>query len=279
MTQTVGLIGYPLGHSISPVFQQAAFDHLGLAIRYELWETKPENLGQVVHGIRGADKLGSNVTVPYKENVISHLDELDELASDIGAVNTIVKKGSSLMGYNTDAGGFIRALREQGGFEPEGKQVTMIGAGGVARAISFSLIKAGAKSLTLFDIDLGRAEKLAAELKFTEIAILGTNEGSQYEHAIADADLLINCTPIGMKHSPSEGQSPVAEELIRAGVFVYDVVYNPVKTPLLKMAERAGARALGGLSMLVYQGIAAFELWTGQDAPVALMLQKAENAL
>ena len=279
MTQTVGLIGYPLGHSISPVFQQAAFDHLGLAIRYELWETKPENLGQVVHGIRGADKLGSNVTVPYKENVISHLDELDELASDIGAVNTIVKKGSSLMGYNTDAGGFIRALREQGGFEPEGKQVTMIGAGGVARAISFSLIKAGAKSLTLFDIDLGRAEKLAAELKFAEIAILGTNEGSQYEHAIADADLLINCTPIGMKHSPSEGQSPVAEELIRAGAFVYDVVYNPVKTPLLKMAERAGARALGGLSMLVYQGIAAFELWTGQDAPVALMLQKAENAL
>ena len=279
MTQTVGLIGYPLGHSISPVFQQAAFDHLGLAIRYELWETKPENLGQVVHGIRGADKLGSNVTVPYKENVISHLDELDELASDIGAVNTIVKKGSSLMGYNTDAGGFIRALREQGGFEPEGKQVTMIGAGGVARAISFSLIKAGAKSLTLFDIDLGRAEKLAAELKFAEIAILGTDEGSQYEHAIADADLLINCTPIGMKHSPSEGQSPVAEELIRAGAFVYDVVYNPVKTPLLKMAERAGARALGGLSMLVYQGIAAFELWTGQDAPVALMLQKAENAL
>lgn len=279
MTQTIGLIGYPLGHSISPVFQQAAFDHLGLDVRYELWETEPAKLETVVKSIRSTDKLGSNVTVPYKEDVIPMLDELNEIASDIGAVNTIVKSDDKLVGYNTDAEGFIRALEVEGGFDPEGKNVVMIGAGGVARAIGFSLVRSGAGSLTLFDVDIARAERLAEELKTSNMNVLRENKGSEFEDAISNAELLINCTPIGMAHSPSEDQSPVDRELLSPKMMVYDVVYNPIKTPLLKMAEEMGAGILGGLSMLVYQGVAAFELWTQQRAPVDIMMDKAREAL
>jgi len=278
MTQTVGLIGYPLGHSISPVFQQAAFDHLGLDVRYELWETEPERLEEAVRGILAPEKLGSNVTVPYKENVIPFLDEVNEVAADIGAVNTIVKRGEGLTGYNTDAEGFLRAIEVEGKFNPEGKKATMIGAGGVARAIGFSLIRGGIGSLSLFDIDLPRAERLAVDLG-AGVRILRSGEGSDYEAAVAGADLLINCTPIGMKHSPSEGESPVRKELITAGCLVYDVVYNPMQTTLLRDAAEAGARTLGGLSMLVYQGVAAFELWTGKSAPVDIMMERAVSAL
>lgn len=279
MTQTVGLIGYPLGHSISPIFQQAAFDHLKLDVRYELWETPPEKLEDVVKGIRSENILGSNVTVPYKEDVIPMLDELNEIASEIGAVNTIVKQDNKLIGYNTDAEGFIRALEVEGGFDPEGKIVTMIGAGGVARAIGFSLIKSGIKSLKLFDIDIKRAENLVSDLKSSDIMVLKSNKGSEYEEAVSGADLLINCTPIGMAHSDSEGKAPVAQELLSARLMVYDVVYNPIKTPLLEMAESMGAGILGGLSMLVYQGVAAFELWTEEKAPVDIMMGKAREAL
>ncbi|MCL0073807.1 shikimate dehydrogenase [Dehalococcoidia bacterium] len=283
MKQTVGLIGYPVGHSISPAFQQAAFDHLGLDIRYELWETGPDNLGEVVQNIRSPQNLGANVTVPYKEQVLSLLDGIDEIASDIGAVNTIAKRDIGLMGYNTDAGGFLRALEEQGRFDPKGRRVTMLGAGGVARAIGFVLVRAGVESLTLFDIDIERAERLAADLVGADlcaspITVLSSNKGD-FEEAVFSADLLVNCTPVGMKHSAAEGQSPLAKELISPRSVVYDVVYNPIRTPLLEIAEEVGARTLGGLSMLVYQGAAAFELWTGRRAPVDIMLERARGAL
>ena len=279
MTQTVGLIGYPLGHSISPVFQQAAFDHLGLDIRYDLWETKPQDLRRVVKEILSPEKLGANVTVPYKEDVIPFLDDLDGLARDIGAVNTIVKRGDKLIGYNTDAEGFLRALKEKGGFDPQGKRVTMIGAGGVARAISFVMIKAGVTSLFLYDIEIERTQKLARDIKSELVEVIETVQSPEYSEAISTADLLINCTPIGMKHSPSEDHSPIPKKFISSTSLVYDVVYNPLQTRLLKEASEAGAKTLGGLSMLVYQGVDAFELWTGQKAPVDIMMEKAENTL
>ncbi len=279
MRQTVGLIGYPLGHSISPVFQQAAFDHLGLDVRYELWETKSQDLRSVVKDILLPEKLGSNVTVPYKEEVIPFLNDLDELARDIGAVNTIVKRDGKLMGYNTDAGGFLRSLSEKGQFDPQGKRVTMIGAGGVARAISFVLIKAGVISLHLYDIEIERAQKLSRDIKSERVEVIESVQGPEYSETISSADLLVNCTPIGMKHSPSEDHSPVPKNLISSKSLVYDVVYNPLQTRLLKDASEMGARTLGGLSMLVYQGVDAFELWTGQQAPVDIMMEKAQGAL
>lgn len=279
MTKTIGLIGYPLGHSISPVFQQAAFDHLGMDVRYELWETEPDKLGETVRSLAFEDRLGANVTVPYKEDVRPFLDEMNEVAADIGAVNTIVKREGKLIGYNTDAEGFLRAIEVEGRFDPAGKRITMIGAGGVARAIGSVLARSGVQYIAIFDIDQGRASALAAELTGPRITVLESASASAFEEAVSGADLLINCTPIGMKHSPSENESPVPAELISPGTLVYDVVYNPLKTRFLELAEQAGARTLGGLSMLVYQGVASFELWTEKAAPVNVMVNAARGAL
>jgi shikimate dehydrogenase len=292
-TKYVGLIGYPLGHSISPVFQQAAFDYYALNVRYELWETEPAKLKEVVEGLRRSENIGANVTVPYKETVLPFLDELDPLAREIGAVNTIVRQGDRLVGYNTDVTGFIRALSQDGGFDPWGKRVVLLGAGGVARAASFALAKAGVQSLAITDIVAERAQGLAEDLERTmaggpvstpEIRAIVRSSGAGTEEAelmetLADCDLLVNCTPVGMKHSATEGQSPLEARFIPARALVYDLVYNPMETPLLADAKRMGALTLGGLSMLVYQGAASFELWTGCKAPLDVMLRAARRAL
>lgn len=279
MSETAALIGYPLKHSISPFFQQSAFDHYHLDVSYELWEIESSGLEKAIDSLRQPSCLGANVTIPYKETVIPLLDGLEGLAADIGAVNTIVKKDNRLIGYNTDAGGFLRSLREKGRFDPKDKKAAMLGAGGVAHAIGFVLVRAGIRSLAIFDIDVERARKLASELKANGISVLETDKGTEFGHAISSAELLVNCTPIGMKHSPSEGQSPLAGDLISPGSLVYDVVYNPTETTLLKEAEKRGAHVVGGLSMLVYQGAEAFELWTGRAAPVEIMFERAKEAL
>ncbi|MDP6180677.1 MAG: shikimate dehydrogenase, partial [Desulfatiglandales bacterium] len=219
------------------------------------------------------------VTVPYKELVIPLLDGLSELAADIGAVNTIVKQGSKLIGHNTDAVGFLRALTDEGKFDLSKKKIVMIGAGGVARAIGFILLKSGISSLAIFDIDQDRATKLALDLKSNLVNVLTSNEGRQYNQAVLGADLIVNCTPVGMIHTASEGKSPVPAELISPDSTVYDVVYNPPVTQLMSEARDAGATALGGLSMLVFQGVAAFELWTGKDAPVDIMMNAAQKVM
>ncbi|MFO8010780.1 MAG: shikimate dehydrogenase [Dehalococcoidia bacterium] len=278
-TGKVGLIGYPIGHSMSPVLQQAGFDHLGLDIRYELWQTEPDYLPQAIDAIASPDVLGANVTAPFKEKVLPLLDELNEIASEIGAVNTVVKRDGRLVGFNTDAEGFLRSLEVEGKFDPGGKAVTLIGAGGVARAIGFALIHADIGSLTIVNRSPERAERLAAELGFADLKVVRVGAEDAYRAAVWNADLLVNCTSVGMKHGPAEGQSPINGNLISPDSFVYDVVYNPVKTPLINVAEEAGARALGGLSMLVYQGVASFELWTGQKAPVDIMMRAVREAL
>ncbi|TET37632.1 MAG: shikimate dehydrogenase, partial [Dehalococcoidia bacterium] len=165
MTRYVGLIGYPLGHSVSPSMQQAAFDHYNLDLRYEAWETEPAEFEAVMERVRQPSTLGANVTVPYKETVMPLMDDFDDLAFAIGAVNTIVNRDGRLVGYNTDAGGFLRALRQEGGFDPAGKRVVLLGAGGVARAAGFALAKAGVKSFVITDIIMERAHKLASDLE------------------------------------------------------------------------------------------------------------------
>jgi shikimate dehydrogenase len=280
MTSFIGLIGYPLGHSISPLFQQAAFDHLRLDIRYEAWEVEPAKLREVIGGLRHPSRLGLNVTVPYKESVLPHLDRLDSQASQVGAVNTVVKQGQRLIGYNTDAEGFLKALRQDGAFEPRDKRAVLLGAGGVARAVGFGLARAGASRLIIVNRTPARAAGLASELRRfgPEVtAVPWRDEG--LGEALAGCDLLVNCTSIGMKHSGTEGRSPLASEFIPQEALIYDVVYNPLETPFLAEAKRAGARTLGGLPMLVYQGAASFELWTGRKAPIDIMLAAAKKAL
>jgi len=287
MTSFVGLIGHGLKHSMSPLFQQAAFDHLGLDIRYEAWETGPSELENVLEKVRGPSILGANVTVPHKEAVLSLMDELDDLALEIGAVNTIVNRGGRLKGYNTDAGGFLRALGQEGGFDPAGKGAVLLGAGGVARAASFALARAGVKSLLITDIIKEKAHKLASDLERSlaqgresgpEIRALSPDD-PQFEEGLSGCDLLVNCTPMGMKHSAGEGESPLEVRLIPKRALVYDVVYNPIETPLLAAAKRVGASTLGGLAMLVYQGAASFEFWAGREAPVDIMMKAARKAL
>jgi shikimate dehydrogenase len=278
MTKKVGLIGYPLGHSISPAFQQAAFDHLKIDAKYELWSTAPDDVKGVVDGLRSADALGCNVTVPYKENVLPMLDKLDDLCAQIGACNTIVSHAGKLTGYNTDAEGFIKALRQDGQFDPIGKRVVILGTGGVARAAGFALINAGASSIGLvYDIER-QANILASSLRKAggNVSICKSQD---IVSTLSNCDLLVNCTPFGMKGSSFEGRSLVETKDLPADILVYDVVYNPLTTQLLANAEKAGARTLAGLAMLVYQGAAAFALWTGKDAPLGVMRKAAQGAI
>jgi len=280
MTKFVGLIGFGLKHSISPQFQQAAFDYLGLDIRYEVWETNKDDLSKVVEGMRDASKLGANVTIPHKEAVLSLLDDVDNDARRIGAVNTIVNRGGKLIGYNTDASGFMRALRDDGAFSLRNKRVVLLGAGGAARAVGFALVDAGVRSLIILNRSVERGWALAWDLKVsdTEVVALSWKDGNTLT-ALGECDLLVNCTSVGMKDSSGEGKSPLGIGLIPKQALVYDVVYNPMETPLLAAAKKAGARTLGGLPMLVYQGAASFELWTGKSAPIDIMMRVAKRAL
>ena len=280
MTRYVGLIGYPLGHSVSPPMQQAAFDYYHLDLRYQAWEMEPAQFGAVIGRVRHPSTLGANITIPYKERVLPLMDELDELARQIGAVNTIVHRGNKLIGYNTDAEGFLEALRHLGGFEPAGKRAILLGAGGVARAVGFALANAWVKSLAITDIIGEKADELASSLRSLGVEThVIEPEGKSLKDALSNCDLVVNCTPVGMKHSATEGKSPLKAELIPKEALIYDVVYNPIETPLLRDAKAIGARTLGGLGMLVYQGAKAFELWTGKEAPVDIMFEAAKGAL
>jgi shikimate dehydrogenase len=291
MSKYIGLIGYPLKHSVSPYFQQAALDYYRLDIRYEAWETTAAELPDIVKNLREPQNVGANVTVPYKEAVLPLVDGIDDLASSIGAINTIVKKEDKLVGSNTDAYGFIEALDKERHFDPRGKKVVMLGAGGVARAISFVLVQGKIASLAITDGILERASALAENLvgHIEEASPRSKDSGpgiSAFEwrnlgssRTLAGCDLIVHCTTIGMKDSPQEGQSPLSLEVIPRDVLVYDVVYNPWPTPLLRLALKAGANTLGGLPMLVYQGAASFKLWTGKEAPVDIMLKRAKEML
>ncbi|MEA3442679.1 MAG: shikimate dehydrogenase [Chloroflexota bacterium] len=286
MPEFVGLIGYPLRHSLSPHFQQAALDYYGLDICYQAWETAPEELEIAIARLKEPQNLGANVTVPYKEAVLPLLDQVDRLANLIGAVNTIVNRNGSLWGYNTDAHGFMKALKKQGDFEAGGKRAAILGAGGAARAVGFALVKGKAASLLIANRTLKRSQALAGSLRHyisqseleTEVRVL-TWPSLASSNVFYDCNLVVNCTTIGMKYGSSEGQSPLGIDVIPERILVYDLIYNPYPTPLLYLAREAGANILGGLPMLVYQGAASFELWTGEETPIDIMYNKAEEML
>ena len=284
----MGIIGHPIGHSISPVFQQAALDAIGFDATYQAWDVAPGDVGEFVAGLRAAGTLGINVTVPHKEAVIPFLDEVDDWASTAGAVNTIVNRGpfngadstrdGRLTGHNTDGIGFLRALREGAGFEPRGRDVLVLGAGGSARAVVYALARVGAAQLFIANRTLERAERLAA-LSIDSGAAAEALALSDAPGAATEVSLIVNCTSMGMVHGPDENGSALSAADIASSVLVNDLVYNPLETPLLREAARAGAATLGGIQMLVYQGAASFEMWTGQDAPVHVMLEAANAAM
>ncbi|MCI0440709.1 MAG: shikimate dehydrogenase, partial [Chloroflexi bacterium] len=237
MTQLAGIFGYPLAHSISPAFQQAAFDYYSLDARYEAWPVPPERLGEEVRKLRGQQYLGGNVTVPHKERVREFLDEVDALAKSIGAVNTIVREGERLVGYNTDAYGFIRSLKEMGGFDPRGKRALILGAGGAARAAVFGLAREGVGSLVIANRTVSRAEALAGEVSRLIPSVRAVSLDSvNLKDACAGVDLIVNSTSVGMSHGEAEGRAVLEASMIPQSALVYDMVYNPPETPLLKEA-------------------------------------------
>ena len=277
MTSLAGIIGYPLAHSVSPALQQAALDHHGIDARYEAWETPPEELEGRLNSLRGSDMLGASVTVPHKEAVIPYLDRLTPEAQRTGAVNTIVHRHGVLEGHNTDVPGFLRALREDGRFEPLGRRVLVLGAGGAARAVAFALVGQGVGELSIANRTLDRARSLVSDLNTTVAVALALDASS-----LSNPDgweLVVNCTTLGMRHGAGEGETPIPASLIPADALVCDLVYNPQETPLLRAAAQAGARTLGGLPMLVYQGAEAFRLWTDREPPIEVMFDAARRAL
>ena len=273
-----GIIGYPLAHSLSPVFQQAAFDHCGIDARYERWETPAEALRDRVQSLRADGFLGANVTVPHKRLALGLVDNVDDLAGRIGAINTVVSRQGRLTGYNTDAPGFLRALREDGDLDPRGVRAFVIGAGGAARAIVFALAEAGAEVIVISNRTPGRAEDLARDVRATTGGP-ATVETAPWGSAPGDMTLVVNTTTLGMHHGGADEDTPLAAEALLGKPLVCDIVYNPAETPLLREARKAGTRGLGGLPMLVYQGAESFGLWTGQSAPVGAMFEAARRAL
>ena len=280
ISTALGIIGYPIGHSISPIFQQAALDNLDIGAQYRAYEVDPADVGSFVGSLRADSVRGINVTVPHKEAVMPFLDEIDEWAAEAGAVNTIVNRSGHLTGYNTDGYGFLRALRESGGLEPAGKTALILGAGGSARGVVQALLRADIRALTIANRTLARAQSLAelAAARGIEAAAIPL-PSSEAGPAALSADLIVNCTSLGMRHGPDEDASPLRPEEIPPTALVYDLVYNPMQTPLLGVAEQAGASTLGGISMLVYQGAASFEIWLERPAPVGVMMDAALAAM
>ena len=274
MPLRLGIIGHPIAHSISPVFQQAALDHLSIDGVYEKWDVSPGDVGPFLEGLRAPGTLGINVTVPHKEAVAPFLDEVDDWASAAGAVNTIVNREGRLTGHNTDGVGFLRALKDGGGFDVTGRRVLILGAGGAARGVVLALARVGAGSLVIANRTEDRARRLA-ELSQRNGVPATAAALSEADDAAGAADLIVNCTTVGMSHGPDESGSPLSAGCISASCLVNDLVYNPLETPLLRDAAHAGAAVLGGIQMLVYQGAASFEMWTGQPAPVPVMLGAA----
>ena len=280
MTKRLGIIGYPIDHSISPIFQQAALDYIGIDAIYEKWEVTPEKVGDFVNQLRAPDSLGINVTLPYKRAVIPFLDEVDEWATSAGAVNTIVNQGGHLSGHNTDGPGFLQALLNETGYDPKGTSALILGAGGAARGILLALVRGGVESIVIANRTLGRAGELSRLSYDSGVASEAISiSGDALNEAANSADLIVNCTSLGMSHGPDELGSPMSAAQIPATAIVNDLVYTPMLTPMLKEAAEAGATALGGLHMLIYQGVLSFKMWTGQDPPVDVMLDVATKEM
>lgn len=260
------LLGNPVDHSMSPVMQNAAFRKLGLDIRYEAWEVKAEGIAGIMRDLRAPGFIGANVTIPHKQAVMPFLDEIDETAETIGAVNTIMNHDGKLEGTNTDWIGAVRALKEL--MPLAGKNAHVAGTGGAARAVIYGLTR-GKGKVTILARDDRKAGALAKEF--------GCVHGSLEDIGKEKADMLINTTPVGMH--PHEDQSIAPAELLKSYQVVFDIVYNPLRTRLLREAKNAGCKTIDGLKMLVYQGAASFTQWTGKEPDTQLMYHTAREEL
>ena len=264
-TNIVGLIGHPVEHSFSPPMHNAAFKALEMDYVYTAFDVNPNDLKNAIAGAQALNIKGFNVTIPHKIEVMEYLNEIDEVASLIGAVNTIDFK--DLKGFNTDGIGAIKAIGEV--INVKNKNVVIAGAGGASRAISFYLAKYGADKLTILNRNVDKAQKLAGDV-LASVLIDDVSSDDIRNMDLDDADILINTTPVGMH--PNVDDAPIASaEEMHDDLVVFDAVYNPNETGLLKEAIKAGAKPVYGIKMLLYQGAESFEIWTGKKAPIDIM--------
>ncbi|MBF0486660.1 MAG: shikimate dehydrogenase [Nitrospirae bacterium] len=267
-TKLAGLIGNPVGHSLSPAMHNAGFKAIGLDCRYLAFPVAPNMLGDAIHGIRALNFLGANITIPYKEKAVQFLDEIHEEARFIGAVNTIVNFNGKLIGHNTDGRGFMKSM-EEAGVTLNNKRVFMVGAGGAARALTYYIAKEAAV-LRIFDTDTPKINSLVRELKKVSPDVYAEVSTD----AINNSDILINATPLGLH--PGD-PLPINKTLLREGLVVCDVIYKD--TPLLVEAKKLNCQTVNGLGMLFWQGVLAFELWTNTKAPIDVMRDALVNRL
>jgi shikimate dehydrogenase len=255
----------------------AAFNALNLDYVFLAFKVKPTEVENAVNGMRALNIRGLNVTMPHKTPILKFLDRTDLSAQIINSVNTILNRDNKLFGFNTDGVGALKALRENG-VELKGRKVLLLGAGGAARAIAYTMAKE-ADELAVLNRSLKPAQELAKLLEKTanKKIISGSLSPKEIQQNLQDSDVLINATSVGMK--PKAEESPVASKLLRPNLSVMDIVYNPIETKLAKDAKAAGAKVVSGVEMLIYQGAASFEIWTGKSAPVDVMRQAALNHL
>jgi shikimate dehydrogenase len=274
-TNIVGLIGHPVEHSMSPAMHNAAFEYMDLDYVYVPFNVSPDNLEDAINGARSMGIKGLNVTIPHKIRVMNYLDEIDQTAGLIGAVNTIHFHKNEIKGYNTDGVGAVRALEAV--TPVKDKKVVMIGAGGAARAVAFQLILSGIESLTLINRTVDKAKLLKNEIETRIESNVSYGGFDILKEEVARTDILIDTTPVGM-YPHIDDKPVVSADLMHSKLVVNDLVYNPLQTNLLKEANKAGAVGISGLKMLIYQGVESFKIWTSQEPPFNIM-EKGLNGL
>ncbi len=276
-TKICGIIADPVEHSLSPIMHNAAFAHMGLDYVYIPFRVRRERLAEAITGIKALNIRGVNVTIPHKVEIIPFLDELDEMARKIGAVNTIVNEHGRLKGYNTDGEGFIRSMEEIGPDIKDGTAV-VLGSGGASQAISLALAESGFK-LVIINRTLSKARQQAeriSQIYQSKAEALALTE-ENLTQALEDATLLVNTTSVGM--APDTEQTLVPPHLIKPSLTVLDIVYSPTHTKLVRDALSRGAPAISGIGMLVHQGVLASEKWTNHKPPVEVMRKAVLEAL
>ncbi len=270
-TVLVGVIGNPVKHSLSPVILNAAFREAKINWVYTAFETPEEKLADAIGGIRALGIAGLSVTMPHKAKVCSLLDEISDSAKSLGAVNCIVNDAGNLKGHNTDGDGFLDAVKHDAGLDVAGKKILVIGSGGSARSIIYSLGKAEAREIAVINRTKNKALD-ALELAGSVGRYVEENEISK---VVSEADLVINATPVGMSDTEGTSSFPLEPNLLTKGQLAVDLIYHPISTPWMEALREREVEVHGGLSMLIFQAAKAFKLWTGKDAPVEAMRKAA----
>jgi shikimate dehydrogenase len=275
-TRVCAIIGDPVEHSLSPVMHNAAFNELGLNLVYVAFTVTPTELKTAVLGAKSLNLRGLNVTMPHKHAVMNYLDDVDQTAKNIGAVNTVLNNNGKLVGYNTDGAGAMIALQENG-VDAEEKKLVLLGAGGAAKAIAYQAAQ-DVEELVILNRTEEKAKELVKVLQSFDAKVSSRAlSAASLKDELANVDILVNATSVGMH--PDYDASPVSSDLLRSGMCVMDIVYNPLNTKLLNDAKSAGAKTVSGVEMLIYQGAVAFEIWTNCPAPVEAMKNAALNEL